>query len=168
VFGVIAAVECFISEFPLSFDLVEEECDQLGGPVGEAGSVDVAAATAPGTVSIIHSLEVSGDLAGAHAAPADIVLIGERFSKDSVRTESIVPGDWALVFGVAVPACRGVLALTRWSLRSSIWEEWRSTRRGSRHRMTWSQVLFLPKQVGQESGSSGLMRCRIRPTGSQP
>jgi hypothetical protein len=32
----------------------------------------------------------------------------------------------------------------------------------------WSQVSFLPQQQGQESGKSGLMRCRIRPTGSQP
>jgi hypothetical protein len=57
VFGVIAAVECFISKFLLIFNLVEQYHDQFGGSVGEAGSVGLAVVTALGTVNIMDSLE---------------------------------------------------------------------------------------------------------------
>jgi hypothetical protein len=60
---------------------------------------------APGTVNIIHSLEVLGDLARVHAAPADSVLVGERLSEDLVWTDGIVPWYWDLVVWVSVPAC---------------------------------------------------------------
>jgi hypothetical protein len=56
----------------------------------------------------MHSLEVLGDLARVHAAPADSVLVGERPSKDYVWTAGIVPWYWYLIFGVAVPACEAL------------------------------------------------------------
>jgi hypothetical protein len=40
----------------------------------------VAVVAAPGTVNIMQCLEVLGDLAGVHAAPADSVLVGESVS----------------------------------------------------------------------------------------
>ena len=83
-FGSVAAVEGFISEFPLIFDLIEEQCDELGDPVGEGGSVGIAVVAAPGTVNIMHCLEILGDLAGVHAAPANSVLVGECFSEDGI------------------------------------------------------------------------------------
>jgi hypothetical protein len=62
----------------------------------------VAVVAAPGAVKIMHSLEVLGDLAGVHAAPADSALVGERFSEDGIGTDgrTVVAG-----FGtwVAVP-----------------------------------------------------------------
>jgi hypothetical protein len=75
VFGAVAAVECFILEIPLIFDLIEHARDELGGPVGEAGRIGLVGVAAPGTVNIIiHSLEVLGDLAGVHATPADSIF----------------------------------------------------------------------------------------------
>ena len=88
---VVAAVECFVSEFPLIFELVEQQRDELGSPVGEARSIGVAIVAAPGAVNIMHSLEVLGDLAGVHAAPADSVLVGERLAEDGIGTDGVVP-----------------------------------------------------------------------------
>ena len=76
-FSSVTAVECFISKFPLFFDLVEMERDELCGPIGEGGSISVAVVTAPGAVYIVHCLEVLGDLDGVHAAQVDCVLVGE-------------------------------------------------------------------------------------------
>jgi hypothetical protein len=119
-FGVIAALECFLSEFTLIFDLVEENRDQLVGLVGEAGSVSLAVVTASGTVNIMHSLEVLGDLAGVHAAPFDSVLVGERFSRGYVWTDGIVP--LVLVFGIwdSVPACEALYNSGGQSSRSGV------------------------------------------------
>jgi hypothetical protein len=63
----------------------------------------LALVAAPGTVTIMHSLEVLGYLAGVNAALADSVLVGERL--DHKRTEWIIPWFWGLVFGVSVTAC---------------------------------------------------------------
>jgi hypothetical protein len=60
---------------------------------------------APGTVNIMHSLEVLVYMAGVHAAPADSVLVGERLLEDSVWTDGTVPWYWNLSVGVSVPAC---------------------------------------------------------------
>jgi hypothetical protein len=171
--GVIAAVECFISEFPLVFDLGNQQRDQLGGPIGEAGSIGLAVVTAPGTVNIMNSLEVLGDFSGVHAAPADSVLFGERLSKDYAYTDGIVPRYWDFVFRLSVPVCEALCNGCGQRSRSFCVDKngslgRRSRRNGGRYRTTWSQVSFLPEQLRQESGSSGLMRCRIRPTGSQP
>jgi hypothetical protein len=60
---------------------------------------------ASGTLDIMHCLEILGDLAGVHSAPADSVLVGECFAEDCVWTDRIVPWEWDLVVWVAVPAC---------------------------------------------------------------
>jgi hypothetical protein len=69
---------------------------------------------------------------------------------------------------MAVATGRVVFVVSRWSLSSIIWKEWSWARRSLRHRMMWSQVSFRPPQLGQRSGSSGLMRCRVLPAGSHP
>jgi hypothetical protein len=69
-------------------------------PVGEEGSVGLVVVTAPLTVNILHSLEVLGDLAGVHAAPADSVLVGEHLSKDYAWTDGIISWYWDLGLGV--------------------------------------------------------------------
>jgi hypothetical protein len=51
----------------------------------------MAVLAAPGTVNIMHCLEILGDLAGVHAVPADSVLVGECFSEDCIWTDGIVP-----------------------------------------------------------------------------
>ena len=51
----------------------------------------MAVVAAPGAVNIMHSLEVLGDLAGVHAAPADSVLVGERLAEDGIGTDGVVP-----------------------------------------------------------------------------
>jgi hypothetical protein len=50
----------------------------------------VAVVAAPGTVNIMHSLEILGDLAGVHAAPADSVLVSESLSEDGISTDRVV------------------------------------------------------------------------------
>ena len=51
----------------------------------------MAVMTAPGAVYVMYCLEVLGDLAGVHAAPADSVLVGECLSKDCIGMDGIVP-----------------------------------------------------------------------------
>jgi hypothetical protein len=50
------------------------------------------AALAWRTVNIVHCLEVLGDLARVHAAPADSVLVGECFAENCISADVIIPG----------------------------------------------------------------------------
>ena len=135
----------------------------------------VAVVASPGTVNVMHCLEVLGDSAGVHVTPADSVLSVSPFRETELGRMGLylARGIWKLGSRyqpvmpriMAEARALGVLVLSRWSRKSSIWEERRPSRRRSRHRMMWSQVCCGPSNWGKRSG---FMRCRIRPTGSQP
>jgi hypothetical protein len=89
-FSAVAAVECFITEFPLISDFVEEKRDKLGGPVGESCSICVAVVAALETVNIMHCLEILGELVGIHETPADSVMVSECLSEKCVWTDGVM------------------------------------------------------------------------------